>query len=521
MEQPEVRGDYGGHVGLHAIDDLRPHPLNERIYDDGPDEALIASIREHGILDPLLITPDGVVLSGHRRLAAARICGLVRVPAVACDEQDELVQEELLIQANRQRSKTNEQAAREAEALLAIESERARRRQLAAQANDAGEAVRMKSSELLGTPGKAIDHVAKALHIGPQKADRQIQVVRTIDRLAADGKGEEAEALRRTLNRGTVERAYQQARRDGHLGLAPGERAWRYPSFTMPQWSRLTEEERHPHLYGPWPAGARFNFEGDQQGIGWARWSANPITGCTRSCECFCYAKKITEAKHLYEFDFNPTYHPHVLRAFDDTPLPPQAAYDITYKNVFVVSMGDMLGKWIADDIILAVIRAMARNDRFNYMILTKDPERLLAFDWPKHCWLGATVDHQGRVKRTERAFAQLQGMGYTLWLSVEPMWEAIRLNHLEYWRDGLIVLGGASPGPKTPAFYPRHEWIYQLEADADRHGVHVYEKSNLWRPRHGFPGDTGEREPTEAPAELFACGYLRRHAVPEGGEEG
>jgi ParB/RepB/Spo0J family partition protein len=67
--------------------ELRPNPMNPRGGFDpiGIDE-LAASIAAHaeqgGILQPLLVTPDGTVVAGHRRLAAARRAGLVHVPVI-------------------------------------------------------------------------------------------------------------------------------------------------------------------------------------------------------------------------------------------------------------------------------------------------------------------------------------------------------------------------------------------------------------------------------------------------------
>jgi ParB family chromosome partitioning protein len=66
---------------------LRPSPLNPRGQLDpaGIDE-LAASIAAHaaqgGILQPLLVTPDGTVVAGHRRLTAARRVGLLDVPVI-------------------------------------------------------------------------------------------------------------------------------------------------------------------------------------------------------------------------------------------------------------------------------------------------------------------------------------------------------------------------------------------------------------------------------------------------------
>jgi ParB/RepB/Spo0J family partition protein len=68
---------------------LRPHPLNPRGALTAADVAeLCASIVPHaaqgGIFQPLLVTPDGTVIAGHRRLAAARQAGLQDVPVVVC-----------------------------------------------------------------------------------------------------------------------------------------------------------------------------------------------------------------------------------------------------------------------------------------------------------------------------------------------------------------------------------------------------------------------------------------------------
>ena len=69
------------------LEQLRPNPLNPRRELDpaGIDElaASIAAHAEHGgILQPLLVTPDGTLVAGHRRLAAARRAGFIDVPVV-------------------------------------------------------------------------------------------------------------------------------------------------------------------------------------------------------------------------------------------------------------------------------------------------------------------------------------------------------------------------------------------------------------------------------------------------------
>jgi len=85
------------------IGDLRPNPLNPRGSIDTADlQDLADSIRAQGVLQPLLVTPNGLVVAGHRRLAAARLAGLTAVPVIARD-LDELQQQEIMLVENLQR----------------------------------------------------------------------------------------------------------------------------------------------------------------------------------------------------------------------------------------------------------------------------------------------------------------------------------------------------------------------------------------------------------------------------------
>ena len=64
-----------------------------RIIDKGPMDELVASIKQHGILQPIVVeVVEGgryKLQIGSRRLAAARIIGLEKVPALVIDEQIE------------------------------------------------------------------------------------------------------------------------------------------------------------------------------------------------------------------------------------------------------------------------------------------------------------------------------------------------------------------------------------------------------------------------------------------------
>ncbi len=72
-------------IPIHALHPFEGHPFY--VKDDAEMEALVDSVREFGILTPLIVRPmDGIeneyeVISGHRRLHAAKRAGIQEVPA--------------------------------------------------------------------------------------------------------------------------------------------------------------------------------------------------------------------------------------------------------------------------------------------------------------------------------------------------------------------------------------------------------------------------------------------------------
>ena len=68
------------------IDDLRPDPANPRRISDQELETLTRSIREFGLIDPIIARrEDKMVIGGHQRLLAARKLGYKTVPVVLVD----------------------------------------------------------------------------------------------------------------------------------------------------------------------------------------------------------------------------------------------------------------------------------------------------------------------------------------------------------------------------------------------------------------------------------------------------
>lgn len=71
-----------------AVSKLRPFEKNPyQIRDDAEMDALVESVRENGILTPLIVRPienkdEYEVISGHRRLHAAQKAGITEIPAL-------------------------------------------------------------------------------------------------------------------------------------------------------------------------------------------------------------------------------------------------------------------------------------------------------------------------------------------------------------------------------------------------------------------------------------------------------
>jgi len=92
------------------LDRIRPNPAQPRFrMDEARLEELASSIRENGVLQPVLVRPVGdgyQLIAGERRLAAAQRAGLLRIPAVVRDTPDDRLLELALVE-NIQREQLN------------------------------------------------------------------------------------------------------------------------------------------------------------------------------------------------------------------------------------------------------------------------------------------------------------------------------------------------------------------------------------------------------------------------------
>ena len=86
---PEIAGTQEIEIGrIHAFPN---HPF--KVLDDERMDMVVESIRENGILNPVIVRPDKngdyEMISGHRRLHAAGIVGLSKIPAIVKEMSDD------------------------------------------------------------------------------------------------------------------------------------------------------------------------------------------------------------------------------------------------------------------------------------------------------------------------------------------------------------------------------------------------------------------------------------------------
>lgn len=120
---PASGGHHGGGVQQAAVEDIKRNPRQPRIhFKEAELDELAASIREHGVIQPLIVSPKGdgtfILIAGERRLQASQRAGLKTVPVVMRQANNQELLELALIE-NVQRADLNPMEEAEAYRQLA------------------------------------------------------------------------------------------------------------------------------------------------------------------------------------------------------------------------------------------------------------------------------------------------------------------------------------------------------------------------------------------------------------------
>jgi protein gp37/ParB-like chromosome segregation protein Spo0J len=479
MDWTAILRHYDEIKGIHQAADLFPMVEGDEFRE------LCGDIKERGLAQPITVDRDGLLLDGRNRL-------------MACYETNqEVIVEEYLgsdpvqfsLSANLHRRHLNAGqrafVALKVRELLQPAAKERQRESGGDRKSEGGRSVSADLREAIPPPSptsadqrKSTAQAAKAVGASP----RAVEQAARVERSAPD--------LLPQVQAGTMalDRAHREAQQRERQ-VAASRPAPETPKVDEKQTITLLDHKGNPFEY-PKPKGkATFNQQKGTE-IGWAMWSWNPVTGCNHGCD-YCYARAIATSRDMapyYPAGFTPLFHCERLDAPANTPVPARAAADPAHGRVFVCSMADLFGAWVPQEWIDQVVASTVANPQWEYLYLTKFPQRYDRLQLPASGWIGASVDEQHRVEPTLAAMRKISGVKVK-WLSLEPLLEPIKFSTLE--GIDMIVIGAQSENiGQNSSFSPPFEWVADLVATARRDGCKVWLKTNLLGQTSGqWPG--------------------------------
>ena len=231
--------------------------------------------------------------------------------------------------------------------------------------------------------------------------------------------------------------------------------------------------------------------------IDWCDFSWNPVTGCLHGCE-YCYARK--QARR---------YYPELVEKLRDTDkgplclgfekcgpvksMAPVVAFNPMFwparlnepakrkkpARIFVVSMGDLFGKWVPDSWIEQVFKACEAAPQHTYYFLTKNRVRYrtgyLAEIWrerlqprDKKWWWG--YSETGLQYPVDRELS----CKFNEFVSIEPLLGQIEIR--ENLAPNWIIVGAQT----NPLVLPKKEWVLDIRKQCADLKIPLFEKNSL-----------------------------------------
>ena len=247
------------------------------------------------------------------------------------------------------------------------------------------------------------------------------------------------------------------------------------------------------------------------QGFTW-----NPITGCLNHingiCKggnfpCYAYRLATTRLEHIYMSDASAS---RFITLFDHSPLNmPDPFYPrfwpermkqlrplvkSTPKGIFVCDMADLFGIGVPEEWTREVMSLIRVLPTHRFYLLTKQPQNLIRFSpFPDHCYVGVTATNNDMCYEALRVLANRDYWynrphnsveAKVRYLSFEPLLGRIDLNTkygfpLDLVKSGIgWVIIGSQTKPYKP---PKIEWVQEIVEAADKAGIPVFLKDNLY----------------------------------------
>lgn len=136
----------------------------------------------------------------------------------------------------------------------------------------------------------------------------------------------------------------------------------------------------------------------------------NPVVGCLHDC-VYCWARRLAEGK----LKDTPKYRCGFAPKFFEKECERRFKRGIL---VFVSSMGDLFGDWVPESWIHKVLLNIEIHDETRFLLLTKNPARMVNIKFPENVVCGCTAE-------TNRVYAGVSK-------SPEPLKRLEALKHVE-----------------------------------------------------------------------------------------
>lgn len=228
----------------------------------------------------------------------------------------------------------------------------------------------------------------------------------------------------------------------------------------------------------------------NKTGIKWTNKTWNPVTGCQKISDgCrFCYANDLAErfsGSQAYPNGFKMTLHPERLNQPLNLKVP---------QRIFVNSMSDVFWASVPEDFVDLIFDVMERTPHLTYQILTKRPERMLAYSrkrpFAHNIWAGVTVECQDVAGRLD-ILREVKTHG-NRFVSAEPLLSPLAVDWTgidwvitggesgDHLLDpairaarGLVELNGNKWTPRAD----RIDWVRQIRDDCKAAGAAFFHK--------------------------------------------
>lgn len=248
------------------------------------------------------------------------------------------------------------------------------------------------------------------------------------------------------------------------------------------------------------------------QGYTW-----NPITGCLNHDNGLCkgggfpcYAYKLAHGRLKQRYlannniamkplglegalgyrydqaDFKDPFYPR----FWEERMACQFSYSGKAQGIFVCDMSDLFGIGVPDNWTWQVLQLIKAYPQHRFYLLTKQPQNLIKFSpFPDNCWVGVTATSREML---DTAIAHL--------IAIEAKVKYISFEPLLDWRNFFFagrfeqalktasitwLIIGAQTKPYKP---PEIEWVREIVEAADKAGIKVFLKDNLYLLLHSEP---------------------------------